>query len=405
MKRRENIPWKRGILQRLLRAVIFVSVPLTCLSCGILPEEEELPAAPVIRTYEAEEYQQVTVMRGDMLLTKKVKCTYASAKEEKYSFSLGGMYIDKVYVIEGQQVKKGTLLAELEQGNLPQQISDREYALKALQINRSYLPQYHTLEERRKRAVIAEMEGQIREFMAWSGNYEAGEEKQSYIDRANEVLLQKIALEKQNEKDLEANQKQLQEVDDAIYIAELKLKELQEELRERRIYANFNGTVTYVQKTKEGDRSVKGKTFVTIADLDTVVFTVKGEDTQYFPVGTEVIVSCQKKEFPAQSVEPSKLGISQQKEGDDPMVYLQLLTPDPTLENGVGGSIEVTLDHREDVLYVSKNAIKAAEGAKFVYMLDENGLRVLREVTTGLETEEYVEILSGLSEGDSVIIN
>ena len=337
MKWRENI--KNGILRRLLPAVIFASVPLTCVSCGILPEEEELPAAPVIRTYEAEEYQQVTVMRGDMLLTKKVKCTYASAKQEKYSFPLGGMYIDKVYVTEGQQVKKGTLLAELEQGNLPQQISDREYALKALQINRAYLPQYHTLEERRKRAVMAEMEGQIREFMAWSGNYEAGEEKQSYIDRANEVLLQKIALEKQNEKDLEANQKQLQEVDDAIYIAELKLKELQEELRERRIYASFSGTVTYVQKTKEGDRSVKGKTFVTIADLDTVVFTVKGEDTQYFPVGTEVIVSCQKKEFPAQSVEPSKLGISQQREGDDPMVYLQLLTPDPTLENGVSGSI------------------------------------------------------------------
>ncbi len=45
-------------------------------------------------------------MRGDMVPDKEVKCTYASAKQEKYSFSLGDMYIDKVYVSEGRQAEK-----------------------------------------------------------------------------------------------------------------------------------------------------------------------------------------------------------------------------------------------------------------------------------------------------------
>lgn len=396
--------WNKNIPKKLLQTFLFMAVPFACAGCGIMPEEEEFPAAPVIRTYEAAEYEQVAVMRGDMILTKKVKCTYASAKQEKYSFSLGGMYIDKVYVSEGQQVSKGTLLAQLEQGDLPQQISDKEYALRALQISRGYLPEYHRLDQLRQEAVIADMDGEIENLMAWSGNYEAGEEKAAYIDKANAVLIQKIELEKRKEEDLESNEKELQEADDALYIANLRLQEMREELRERQIYAEIDGTVTYLQKVKEGDRSVKGKVFVTIDDLDTVVFTVTGEDAQYFPVGTQATVLCEKKEFPAQAVEASAFGLEEQ-EGDEPIAYLQLLQPDPTLENGVSGTIEVILDQREDVLYVSKDAIKAAEGAKFVYKLDENNLRVLQEVTTGLEDGEYVEIVNGLAEGDSVIIN
>lgn len=399
MQRNKSIP------DKLLRALMVMALPFICASCGIMPEEEELPAAPVIRSYEAEEYEQTTVMRGDMVLTKKVKCTYASAKQEKYSFSLGGMYIDKVYVSEGQQVKEGTLLAQLEQGDLPGRISDGEYALKALEVSRSYLPEHQRLEQERQDAIIADMDGQIKELMVWSENYGPEEaERYALIDQANDVLIQQIELEKQRETSEEINARQLQEADDALYIANLRLQELKEELRERQIYAGINGTVTYLQKLKEGERSVKGKVVVIIADLDTVVFTVKGEDAQYFPVGTQVTVLCEKKEFPAKAVEPAELGLTQ-KEGDEEIAYLQLLHPDPTLENGVSGSVQITLDQREDVLYVRKDAIKAAEGAQFVYMLDENGLRILQEVTTGLESGDYVEILSGLVEGDSVVIN
>lgn len=213
-----------------------------------------------------------------------------------------------------------------------------------------------------------------------------------------------MELEKQREAEVEAGEKRLQEADEALYIADLRLRELREKLRERQIYADFGGTVTYLQKLKEGDRSVKGKIFVTVADLENVVFTVKGEDAQYFPVGTKATVLCEKKEFPVLAVDPTVLGLARDEESDGAIAYLQLLTPDPTLESGVKGSIQVVLDRREDVLYVKKEAIKAAEEAKYVYMLDENGLRILREVTTGLENESYVEIVSGLSEGDSVII-
>lgn len=382
-----------------------MAVPLLLMACGIMPVEEELPAAPVIRSYEATEYQQATVMRGDMELTQTVKCSYASARQEKYSFSLGGMYIDKVYVTEGQQVRKGALLAELEQGDLARQISEGEYALQVLQIRQAHLPAGQALELSRRDAIIAGMEEKIKHFMAMSRNDQEDEERQAWIDRANEILLQKIEQEKQKEELEELYANQLQDAEDAVYIAQLQLKELKQNLQDRQIRAGISGTVTYLQKIKEGDRSVKGKVFVTVADLGTVVFTVKGENAQYFPVGTQVTVLCEKKEYPARAVEASELGIKPPGEGEDPIAYLQLLQSDPTLENGVSGSIRVTLDQREDVLYVHKEAIKTADGGQFVYMLDENGLRIRRGVTTGLESGDYIEVVNGLEEGDMVIVD
>lgn len=387
-----------------LRILVFMTVPLLCAACSILPAEEELPAAPVIHSYETIEYELSVVMRGDIELTKKVKCTYTSAKQERYSFSLGGVYIDKVYVSEGQQVKKGALLAQLESGDLADQIADQEYAVRALEVRQTNLPERQRLELESQNTVLEGMEAQIDDLMAHSMNYEPGEERYELQRQANEILIRKLELEKTKDDLLKEHEKQRQEAEDALYIARLRLKELQEDLRERQIYADINGTVIYLQQVKEGDRSEKGKNFVVLADFDTVVFTVKGEDTQYFPVGTEVTVLCGKKELPVLSVEASKLGLSQ-KEEDEAVAYLQLLQPDPTLENGASGSIELTLDRQEDVLYVDKKAIKSADGAKYVYILDERGLRVLQEVTTGLENGTYVEIVSGLAEGDSVILD
>ena len=41
---------------------------------------------------------------------------------------------------------------------------------------------------------------------------------------------------------------------------------------------------------------------------------------------------------------------------------------------------------------------------KIVYVEDENGIRGVRDVETGLVTDKYIEIVSGLKEGDSVIV-
>ena len=131
---------------------------------------------------------------------------------------------------------------------------------------------------------------------------------------------------------------------------------------------------------------------------------VKGEDTQYFTEGTEVVITCQNKEFTAYVVRPETLGIPANEE-DEPMIYLRLKQPDPTLEDGARGKITIVFEQRTNTLYVDKTAVKTASGETFVYMLDENGMRMRQKVTTGLESGKVIEILSGLKENDSVIID
>lgn len=423
----------------------FIIAPILCTGCQIMPEEEELKTAPVIRSYEVEEYEQSTVMRGDLILSMTVDCVYVAAKQEALSFSLGGEYIDKLYVSEGQEVRAGELLAELKYDNLKAQISEQEYALEIRKVQKSNILENRNLDLSRQDTVLSGLDAQMESLMAQIESYDeqislyraskrggepgnmssrsvsiGGEpddmsdeseevtdieqQKAALTEQVSAIIAQKQEQQKQRESVVKSYEKQLQEVEDSLYIGQLRLEELKDDLKQRQIYAGIDGTVTYVREIDEGDRSVLGERFITIADMDTNVFTVSGEDAQYFTVGMQVSILCGKTEYTAEVVEASAFGLAKPQQGDEPVAYLRLSQPDPTLEDGKRGRIELTLDQRKDVLYVDKSAIKTANGEQLVYMLDENGLRTMQKVVTGLTNNDYAEIISGLKEGDRVII-
>lgn len=70
-----------------------------------------------------------------------------------------------------------------------------------------------------------------------------------------------------------------------------------------------------------------------------------------------------------------------------------------------GMSAEVTLVQRQalDVLYINSACVTNVRGRASVLVAGEDGAPVEREVTTGFSDGRYVEILSGLSEGETVL--
>lgn len=333
-------------------------LPILCTGCQLMPEEEMYQEPPVLYSHETKEYHQETVVRGDLTLGTTVTCTYMAAKQEQLGFTIGGEYIDQIYVSEGQQVQKGELLAELVYDNLKEEILEMEYECKVLSLQKEHLLENIKLDQ------------QI-------------EEPESVAERYA---------------------KQLQEAEDAIYVAELRLDELKKDLQQRQIYAGMDGTAVYVKKIKDGSRSTGGENIITIADIDTNVFLVEGEEAQYFTPGMHTTVKCGKNLYEVDVVEAAELGLAESQKDHALTAYLRLSQPDPTLEDGKKGKIEVILETRSDVLYVPKGAVKTADGKKLVYTLDENGLRVMQNVEVGLKTDEYIEIISGLKEGDPIII-
>ena len=58
---------------------------------------------------------------------------------------------------------------------------------------------------------------------------------------------------------------------------------------------------------------------------------------------------------------------------------------------------------RNDALVVPLSTLKTDAAGSYVLVLQEDGTQETRYVETGIYSDEYVEILSGLSEGERVV--
>ena len=83
---------------------------------------------------------------------------------------------------------------------------------------------------------------------------------------------------------------------------------------------------------------------------------------------------------------------------------LEFVTPDPRVKAGMTANVTVTTDKKSGVISIPQNIVSIREGKRYVPVL--LGKTVIeREVTVGgVSSLGTVEILSGLSEGDSVVI-
>jgi macrolide-specific efflux system membrane fusion protein len=86
-------------------------------------------------------------------------------------------------------------------------------------------------------------------------------------------------------------------------------------------------------------------------------------------------------------------------------VRVALLDAPDGVRLGQTTSVQVTTGKAENVLYVPSNAVRTAGGRSTVTVVDKNGAQVTRTVTTGLSGDQGTEIKSGLTAGESVVIN
>lgn len=73
------------------------------------------------------------------------------------------------------------------------------------------------------------------------------------------------------------------------------------------------------------------------------------------------------------------------------------------LKTGMTGKVKVIIDELHDVLYVPIQSVVTIEDKKFCYIAGSSSER--REVETGLFNDNFVEIKSGLDEGEKVLLN
>ena len=75
-----------------------------------------------------------------------------------------------------------------------------------------------------------------------------------------------------------------------------------------------------------------------------------------------------------------------------------------TIRLGSDVDVEITVEKKDNVLRVPDLAVFEKNKKDCVYVI-EGGKAVIKEIKTGLEGEDYMEVLSGLSAGDLVILS
>lgn len=177
------------------------------------------------------------------------------------------------------------------------------------------------------------------------------------------------------------------------------------------LIAPINGVITGVF-AKEGETIMMGSPLIEISNLEDIyVFTdlIVG-DADLVKVGNAVHVFDRdsgiddtnskviKVHLKAQDY-LSDLGITQKRV----RVEIQL-SQEKTPRLGSNVDVEIIVDQKENVLRIPDTALFDFNGLPYVYVL-EKGKAILRQVTFGLEGEDFVEILSGLEISDEVILS
>ncbi len=356
-----------------LRLLALLACTSLLTSCALLPEEEAVRTAPVLREFEQESYETAVVQRGDLVHSDRISAKYVPVQKQSISFGLLGEYVDQIFVKMGDSVKAGQLLGQLELGDLQERIAAMEDEVFELELRLSYLEQEYSLALRRHEIAT---ENQDRETVA----------------KALELLQEQFDARRQS-------------LSDQLSLKALSLKELNADLAARQIYAPFAGTVTYVRDFEKGHVTAYAETAVTIADSTVTLFRAETKNWNAFQIGGIYEITVGKDVFTLEAVSEEELGIEakEKTEGKKAYVYFRLTEPNLGLEEGDYGTIELELNRREDVLYVPSSAVKDAGEMHLVYYQREDGMKGYKEVEIGTTIGKNTEIVSGLEEGEEII--
>ena len=348
-----------------------------CMLTGCSPtagEDEDLIL--VEKEVETMTYEMAAVSVSDVRKSEKTKCVYQQVNDESLSFKVSGKRIAKVYVKEGESVVKGQILAELDLGNAKEQIRDLEYNIAKNELSLSYID--------------INRDNEISTL--WL----------RFLYQSGQSAWEKEALE-ENVKGIQQRYRYIQEdCEDALALDRKQLEQLQKSMKDSTLCAGIDGVVSKIEERLEGSTSVRDEEVIKIIDSSECLFAV--EDTSLagcFSEGTEVDMSIAY----GSGAGDYKLVPYDMENWQDVLLFsISSENQDAVIEVGTMGTMRYTTDSRTQVLTVPLKAVHQADGKSFVYVLGENQMREVKWIETGLFGDEKVEVISGLTEGEKVIV-
>ena len=363
---------RNHVKTRLITGLMLMSALFSLVSCG--KKQEEAPPVVLESGDEAAEYSLTEVMKGTLEESVSLTCYYRKNAEQEVYFPVSGKQIRKIYVQEGDIVKKGDLLAELDLGNIEDQIDELEYRIERNTLLLSYISEDQALDEESRYLSLVYM------------SKKEEEDKESYDEDIERIRKQ--------------YEQRINSYNDSIEFDKKKLANLKTQLAQSRVYAQFDGKVTRVEKGILGTTSNVEKCIMTLVDDQEGYFVSEKENM--IPYLTEesysmnVMFGNGRGDYEMAPRDRENWGEKQ---------YFSIVKGDNIegLEVDDKGDIRVITSRKENALYLPNECIRNAGDKNYVYVVTDEGLRDVVWVTTGLKGDGVTEIVDGLNEGDKVI--
>jgi len=173
-------------------------------------------------------------------------------------------------------------------------------------------------------------------------------------------------------------------------------------LKNAEVKAPISGVISSVNIV-EGEYATSSNPPVTIVDSDsvTIEFGISASLVNKVKAGDKTLVEISSAGYKNEAV------INSVSSSADIMTNLYtvsiVLENDGAIKPGMFAKVYLKTDNIANALAVRAEAVKEREDKKYVFVAEDNSA-IEKEVTTGLDTGAYIEIKTGLSEGDKVIV-
>lgn len=344
---------------------------------------------------ENEVQETAEAMRGDLVISVDVSGNLEMPRKVDLSFGTSGM-VEAIMVEEGDRVVEGEILAKLDAPSL-----EASVAMAELNLEQTIYPYYSYTHARDVPGIWLALDEAKNDL----------EEAQELLDEGKideaQLLLEQV--EQSLDKAKEKSKSRVWSLPLSVKMVELQLDQAQAELDKTIITASFDGIVAavYIREGQQLSAMTYANPAISLIDPSEIKMNgvIDEIDVPRVKLGQEAIVILDA--LPDKEVKGRITFISPESTTEMGVVFykttITLENPDEELKDGMSATAEIIIEQHDDVLLIPNRAIQGSWENPFVEVVTDEQIEK-RQISIGLSDGIYTEVLSGLEEGEEVIL-
>lgn len=181
------------------------------------------------------------------------------------------------------------------------------------------------------------------------------------------------------------------------------LAKYENEYNGSKLYAPCDGLVSFAERIKPGSNVDAYTVIATIIDPNSLFIKATVNDERKFAKGQEVTVTIDGEDYTGTVV---KTPIEAKEQGDDDItsIYVEFKGGQPSFTKvGMVADVTYIKEQAEDAIVIPKHLVKSLSGQSYVQVF-KDGVKTEVNIEIGISNATEVQVLSGVSEGDEIVV-